>query len=105
MAWSANARYATDIAGIMRDNDYPLYQRISQSTATTGDIIVEAIGEMNNKSSLIWANNAESITGWSTTTIDVTQVDGRVDRVWHFQERGQLGNVKIRIPVFGLPSV
>lgn len=105
MAWSAHTGYTTDIAGIIRDNSYPLYQRKSQSTANTGDILVEAIGEISNKSSLIWANNAGNNTTWSTANINTTQVDGRLARVWYFQKRGLPENVKIRIPVTSFPEV
>lgn len=90
VAWLAQTGYTTDITGIMRDSEYPLYQRKSQSITNTGDLLVETIGGMPDKSSLIRAHTLADMTSWSSADRDPAQVEGRINRVWYFQKRGEL---------------
>jgi len=109
ISWNATTAgtYKNDIAGIARDNSFALNQTKSQSINNTGDIIVEVLSALDNKKSLVWANDG-LYTGRSTTEMPTLWgLSVRLGREWKFQEKNwDIGNniITYSISTWSLPN-
>lgn len=85
--------YGNDIAGIGRDDVQGLYQATSKSINDDAIITVTAPTSLDNDDYLIWGNDGN--TGSSTGDLP-TGYDERLNRVWFFEEVGDVGTVTLR---------
>lgn len=116
--WKAsdNTGFASNIAGIGRDEIGSLYQKQSRSinTAATGNLIAVAVGSelaatnaansdtvINNKSFLVWGDNNGAIT--YTTNVTGNNVTLRMPRVWKV-DKTNWATRDITIKLFGSVS-
>ena len=112
--WTAatNAGYASNIAGIGRDDASALVQRQSQSvnTASIGNLVTIGLGTIDvdnvtnpngfpaDRNFLTWGDNSLATTFSVTLTPPGPGVASRMARVWRTQETGTIGTVRIGVP-------
>jgi hypothetical protein len=104
--YAANASYSTNVAGIGRDDNSGLDQRISTSTASTADIIQVSLDNnftaANNSASrtttfatdkifLLWGHN-----NGATTFSTVEGTGNRMTRLWKQQKIGTVNSVYVK---------
>jgi hypothetical protein len=113
---SANQAYHNDIAGIGRDECTVLHQKQSKGVndddiLTIGHVDIAATNAANTNdltdgAFMLWGNNNGAAT-WTASNAP----DGyaRLSRLWHVQETGTVGNVKMRFDVadaqFDVPAL
>lgn len=117
---SSNNGYNYDIFGIGKDEISTLNQKQSRSVNVDAffsvyllplvDDILPATNQLNtnqfvqDKSYLMFGNNNDSLTLWSTGVSMPSNFKYRLKRIWKFQKTGDINNAVISINVSDLPS-
>ncbi|MDE5424395.1 hypothetical protein L3073_19475, partial [Ancylomarina sp. DW003] len=103
--YSANTAYHNDVAGVGRDDDAGLDQQKSKSSNTTGTVTMDKGGAFGTDGDfLLWGNDAAA--NGSSTDVDLTSFDIRLNKVWKVAVTGTPGAVNFSIDLggLGLPS-
>lgn len=120
--WVADPEYASNIAGIARDDAQGLYQKQSHSIQaentnavaqvliglnTLTDTNIGNQGTLTDKQYLIWGDNgvADNDVELKFTTPVGTTHKNQTERIWKVQNTGNIGEVNIAIPQAAVPSV
>ena len=99
------ADHSHDIAGIGRDAQSDLHQTASQSQNTDAMVRVSDPSSLDEDEYLVWGNDNGPV---SFTTANTPRgVSSELERVWRFQETGDVGTVDIAfdIDVMHIPEV
>ncbi|PUA37873.1 hypothetical protein C8Z91_18095 [Paenibacillus elgii] len=109
--WQADAKYNGNIAGIARDDAQALYQKQSRSTNDDSKLTIglgsfaekneEVVGTLNDKQSLIWGDNGQSLA--FKTPIGTTKKN-YTDRIWKVQNTNNVDAVQLTIAKSALIS-
>lgn len=118
--YSENTNYLQDIAGIGRDDNSLLNQKISKSInsdaiVTIGlddDVSPDGLETTNllndgvftaDRSFLIWSNNGDAIDGGEgNEEFDPLLTKSRLNREWRVQESGSVGTVTLQFDISGV---
>ena len=106
---SANVGFDNDIAGIVRDDNSMLHQRVSKSLNTDAlvafsiendfaktNVDTSRVDIATDLSSMVWANNDGAITTW--TAMNAPTNRAILPRVWKVDETGTIGTIHISVP-------
>lgn len=94
-SYTSDASYNNDIAGIGRDDGSCLGQMKSKSENDDAIVTME-IGSLNaDDSFLIWGNDNAAMENPTNGEYNRSQVSSRLNREWHVQETGTIGNVTL----------
>jgi hypothetical protein len=112
--WKYDATYHNDVTGIGRDDDSCLAQRQSKSE-NSGSIVGIANGTFAttnqgntnsfsaDNSFLVWGNDADDADQANANTSDLPSgVTERMERIWHVEETGTVGETSVSFDLSGL---
>jgi len=93
----ANGNYDFDVAGIGREDA----SNIQSSSRGTGLVWVQNASGLGNNKYLFWGHDNGTLPATNTTDVPAG-VQARSQRVWRFQNIGNVGNFDLRIDLSGL---
>jgi len=91
--YDVSTGYGNDIAGIGRDDLGGLNQAKSKSENSDAVITVSSPTSLDNGDYLLWGNN--NLVGTRTTDLPNTYSE-RLQRVWFFDEKGDVGTISMK---------
>lgn len=91
--WKSPVGYTSNFAAIGRDDNFGLYQRQSQSSTNTPNIIISIgnLSEANHLNTGVFANNQDFIVWSDNNASDLS-------RVWRLEATGDLPTLSIAYP-------
>jgi hypothetical protein len=98
-SYTSDASYNSDIAGIGRDDNSCLSQLKSKSENNDAIVTMEVASFNTDDSFLIWANDNAPMEDPDNREYNSSQVNSRLNREWHVQETGTIGNVTLTFDV------
>ncbi|MDE5424005.1 hypothetical protein L3073_17455, partial [Ancylomarina sp. DW003] len=99
--YSANTTYHNDVTGIGRDDNSGLDQQKSKSSNNTGAVTIDKGAAFGTDGDFIlWGNDAAA--NGSSTDVDLTNFDIRLNKVWKVAVTGTPGTVDFSIDLNGL---
>ncbi|WP_286755031.1 T9SS type A sorting domain-containing protein [Roseivirga sp. UBA838] len=94
-SYTSDAAYNSDIAGIGRDDGSCLVQLKSKSENNDALVTMSIPSFSADDSFLIWGNDNAPIENPDNREFNSSQVKSRLNREWHVQETGTVGNITL----------